>query len=45
MTGVRRILNHAADRAAYRPAYVAGFLAADLIGGVLLILLGRRWSR
>ena len=45
VTGVRRILNRAADRAVFRPAYAAGFLVGNLVGGVALILLGRKWSR
>ena len=45
VTGVRRVLNHAADTAVFRPAYAAGFLVGNLVGGVALILLGRKWSR
>lgn len=45
VTGVRRILNHAADTAVFRPAYAAGFLVGHFVGGVALILLGRKWSR
>ena len=45
VTGVRRILNNAADRAVFRPAYAAGFLVGHFVGGVALYLLGRKWSR
>ncbi len=45
VTGVRRILDNAADTAVFRPAYAAGFLVGNLVGGVALILLGRKWSR
>ncbi len=45
MHGVRRILDNAADTAVFRPAYDAGFLVGYLVGGVALILLGRKWSR
>ena len=41
MTGVRRILNRAADTAVFRPAYAAGFLVGNLVGGVALILSER----
>ena len=44
-TGVRRILNNAADTAVFRPAYAAGFLVGHFVGGVALYLLGRKWSR
>ena len=44
-TGVRRILNNAADSAVFRPAYAAGFLVGHFVGGVALYLLGRKWSR
>jgi hypothetical protein len=40
-TGVRRILNNAADRAGFRPAYAAGFLVGHFVGGVALILSER----
>jgi hypothetical protein len=40
VTGVRRILNNAADRAVFRPAYAAGFLVGHFVGGVALYLLG-----
>jgi len=45
VNGVRRILDRAADTAVFRPAYAAGFLVGNLVGGVALILLGRKWSR
>ncbi|HQW88302.1 MAG TPA: hypothetical protein PK478_00540, partial [Nitrospira sp.] len=37
----RRDLNHAADTAVFRPAYAAGFLVGNLVGGVALILSER----
>ena len=43
-TGVRRILNNAADRVVFRPAYAAGFLVGHFVGGVALYLLGRKGS-
>ena len=44
-TGVRRILDRAADTAVFRPTYAAGFLVGHFVGGVALYLLGRKWSR
>ena len=41
VTGVRRILDNAADTAVFRPAYAAGFLVGNLVGGVALILSER----
>jgi len=41
VTGVRRILDHAADTAVLRPAYAVGFLVGHFVGGVALILSER----
>ena len=40
-TGVRRVLNRAADTTVFRPAYAAGFLVGHFVGGVALILSER----
>ena len=44
-SGARRALDNAADTAVFRPAYAAGFLVGNFVGGVALYLLGRKWSR